>query len=169
MDRIARCYLSGLLAVGRCACRDADNAPDAVQEALLAATARLAQFRGEGSVKAWISSMVVNACRCQERGRKNDPSWNLPWQASTSVSQNSPDPREAAMRRGSQREVAAALDALPPQDRELFLLSQLQDLSGPELAQMFEKHPDAIRAQLTRIRRKLRTELAEVWAGWREP
>lgn len=51
--------------------RDPSSAPDAVQDARLTATERLSQFRGDGSVKAWVSKMVVNACRCQARGRKN--------------------------------------------------------------------------------------------------
>lgn len=166
MDRIVQCYMGYLLAVGRCACRDAEGAPDAVQDALLHATERLAQFRGDGSVKAWLSRMVVNACLCQARGRKNSPDWNQPLESVDLEIGNQSVPHEVS-RREFQEQITSALDTLSESDRELFLLSQLHETTAPELAALFKKSPDAIRAQLTRIRRKLRSELAETWDQWR--
>jgi RNA polymerase sigma-70 factor (ECF subfamily) len=165
MDRIAECYMGHLMAVGRCACRDESNAPDAVQEAFLAATERLSQFRGDGSVKAWMSKMVVNACRCHERGRKNDPSWNLPIDGSPMVAKEE-TPVDLVTRTEFLGEVSVALQTLSEEDRELFVLSQLQDISAPELGEVYGRSSEAIRARLTRIRRKLREKLSTVWDEW---
>lgn len=169
MARIADCYMGHLLAVGRCACRDTEGAPDAVQDALLAATEKLSQFRGDGSVKAWLSKMVVNACRCQERGRKNDPSWNRPMDLGEPPPAAGKSPREMLTSGETAAQVARALETLSAQERELFLLSQIQDATAPELAELYGREPGAIRAQLTRIRRKLRAELAPVWNAWNSP
>ncbi len=162
LTRIAECYLGYLLGVGRCACRDPDRAADAVQDALESAATRLDQYRGDGSVKAWLARMVVNACRCGERGRKNDPAWNHP------LSGDEPAARgDAAAERELSRLMAAALALLDDRDRDLFLLSQVDGATAPELAEIFGCTPDAVRARLTRIRRRLRRELEPVWADWR--
>ncbi len=63
-------------------------------------------------------------------------------------------------------QISSALESLSADDRELFLLIQLHDATGPELASLYEKSPEAIRARLTRIRRKLRSQLSETWELW---
>ena len=164
LDRIARCYFSYLMRVGRCACRDPASAPDAVQDALVSAAERAEQFRGDGSVKAWLSRMVVNACRCRERGRKNDPSWNRPLADTHTSARSGPEDSAALAELSSHLE--RAISSLKPDDRELFVLSQIDGASAPDLARAFDLSPDAVRARLTRIRRRLRVELGPVWREW---
>ncbi len=164
MDRIVQCYLDDLLGVGRCACRNPDRAPDAVHDALVSAMERLAQFRGDGSVKAWLSRMVVNACRCQERGRKNDPRWNRPLEDDRVEGGTTPD--ELAARAELVDRLARALGGLSEADRTLLLLSQVGDATAPELAEALSISPEAVRARLTRLRRRLRAELDDVWRAW---
>ena len=166
MDRVAQCYMGYLLAVGRCACRDEASATDAVQDALVQATEKLSQFRGDGSVKAWLSKMVVNACHCQARGRKNNPEWNQPFDETSSQGNSQETVVQQVGRKEFQAQISSALESLSADDRELFLLSQLHDATGPELASLYEKSPEAIRARLTRIRRKLRSQLSETWELW---
>lgn len=166
MDRVAQCYMGYLLAVGRCACRDEAGATDAVQDALVQATERLSQYRGDGSVKAWLSKMVVNACRCQARGRKNNPEWNQPFDETNSQGNSQETVTQQVGRKEFQAQISSALESLSADDRELFLLIQLHDATGPELASLYEKSPEAIRARLTRIRRKLRSQLSETWELW---
>src|SRR4051812_42134482 len=54
----------------RVACRmlgsDSD-ADDAVQDALVRCMHKVSEFRGDGSVRAWLLSAVVNTCRNQMR------------------------------------------------------------------------------------------------------
>jgi RNA polymerase sigma factor (sigma-70 family) len=167
MDRIAQCYMGYPLSVGLCACRDEASATDAVQDALVQATERLSQFRGDGSAKAWLSRMVVNACHCQARGRKNNSAWNQPFDDSLAATNSDETAAQHVGRKEFQAHISSALDSLSAEDRELFLLSQLHDTTGPELASLYEKSPEAIRARLTRMRRKLRVQLAETWDLWR--
>lgn len=70
LERMTRCYGSRLIAVGRAHCRDAERARDAVQDALLAATEHLDDFRGDGSLEGWLVRMVARACYRMRRGRK---------------------------------------------------------------------------------------------------
>lgn len=166
LEAIARCYLGELLGVGRCACRSAESAEDAVQEALLLAAERLDQFRGEGSVKAWLSRMVVNACRCQQRGRKNDPAWNRQLDEAAVVAAADAGPAERAAAAELAAHLARALASLGSEDRALFVASQLGGRSAADLGRELGISAVAVRARLTRIRRRLRAELAPVWQEW---
>lgn len=165
LERIARCYAAELLAVGRCSCRNAANAADAVQDALVTAAERLDQYRGDGPVVAWVSKMVVNACRCRERGRKNDAGWNQPLADGHRGAGRSPEETAAGA------ELAAALTGalakLPAEERNLFLLSHIDGVSAPALARAFSLSPDAVRARLSRTRRRLRRALGPLWRDWR--
>jgi RNA polymerase sigma-70 factor (ECF subfamily) len=73
LDALSRCYGARLLQVGQRRCRDADQAQDAVQDALLSAGEHLSDFRGEGSVEGWLVRLVTNACHRMRRGQKNNP------------------------------------------------------------------------------------------------
>lgn len=168
LDRIGRCYLDRMLGVGRCACRDADSARDAVQDALVAAAEHLDQFRGDGSVEAWLSRMVVNACRCNQRGRKNDPSWNRELDDADHRA-HIEGPADEAARRQLAFALARAVDALSPADRQLFIATQVDGLSAPDAALLIGISPAAVRARTMRIRRRLRAHLADLWRGWSEP
>lgn len=154
LDRIAHCYLDHLRRVGRCACRTAPDAEDAVQDALLSAHEHLDRYRGEGTVEAWLSRMVVNACRMRQRGRKNDPAWNRPLDGAPEP--HAEDMHECVARRALVERVAAALDDLPALDRQVFLMAEYEGHTAPAIAAHIDKTPDAVRARLTRIRRRLR-------------
>lgn len=161
MAEVAGCYLASLRGVARCACVDSASADDAVQDALVAAMTRLPRYRGEGSVEAWLAAMVVNACRARRRGRKNDPTWNLPLDEALPLRSAPAD--DCAARAQLLQQLAAALETLTPSDRALFLAAEHEGHTAPELAAASGVAPTAIRARLTRIRRRLRRELDEVW------
>lgn len=162
LERIAACYIGDLLGVGRCACRDPQSAPDAVHDALVSAAEKLDQFRGDGSVKAWLSRMVVNACRCRDRGRKNDPAWNRPLPDEPESEPAVDAPARAELRQHLDRALATLSDS----DHALFVASQIDEATAPELGRLFGISADAVRARLKRIRRRLRKALDPVWQEW---
>lgn len=159
-------YREYLLRVGRCACRTGDEAEDAVQEALLAAIVKWDQYRGDGTVRAWLSRMVVNACRCQARGRKADPSWNLPLDEGRGVA-GDVDPESAVAVEQLGAAIAAALDRLSGDDRLLLWMTAIDGASSAEVAEVLALRPDAVRARKARLRKRLREDLGAVWEAWR--
>jgi RNA polymerase sigma-70 factor (ECF subfamily) len=169
LERITRCYLDRMMGVGLCACRDAHSAEDAVQDAIVAAAQHLDQFRGDGSVEAWLSRMVVNACRCSQRGRKNDPRWNRALEHEGDDRDAADDPAQDVARRQLAAALVRAVDGLPPDDRHLFVATQIEGLSAPDAAARTGISSDAVRARLMRIRRRLRRQLEEVWRDWEPP
>lgn len=154
LDRIARCYGERLLAVGLRQCRLPVEAEDAVQDALLLAGEHLTDYRGEGSVEAWVSVMVSRACARMRRGRKNDPALHT---SAVEPPARRPDPEDLA----AQRElVGVVLAGLGPEDTRLLWMADVEGRKAPEIAALEGLSAAAVRARLSRARRRVRPQLA---------
>ncbi len=158
LDRMTRCFGERLISVGRRRCRNEEEAQDAVQDALLSAGTNLTSFRGDGSLEGWLVRMVANACHRMRRGRKNDPSLH-----DVDVQLvNNDSPEIAAAQNELSQAIGRALMRLPPKDRLVLLLAEGEGWTGPEIAREMNTSPGAIRTKLTRIRTKLRSEMADL-------
>ncbi len=161
LEHLTRCYGQRLMAVGRQRC--GQRGEDAVQDALLSAGQNLTQFRGDGSLEGWLVRLVTNACHRMRRGRKNDPSWHAPMDDARGLS-GGDAPDDDALRTQYAEALGAALLDLAPRDRMILLLSDAEDWRAPEIAEELDMTPGAVRTRLSRLRRGLRTRLADVWA-----
>jgi RNA polymerase sigma-70 factor, ECF subfamily len=146
LDALVRCQGARLLAVGRRHCRTVAEAEDAVQDALLAAGEHLDAYRGEAPLEAWVGRMVARACGRMRRGRKNDPALHA---VDAEVVAPCVDPALSA-------ELSRALGALSPADRVLLQLDA-EGWTSPEIAEALGLSADAVRARLSRARKKLVT------------
>jgi RNA polymerase sigma-70 factor (ECF subfamily) len=168
LENLTRCYGQRLIAVGRRHC--AERAEDAVQDALLNAGRNLASFRGEGSLEGWLVRLVANACHRMRRGRKNDPGRHASFDELPPVDLSlegaaSQSPEVRALQGEWARALGAALLELPAKDRMILLLSDAEDWKGPEIAAELGMTPEAVRTRLSRVRRRMRARLADVWGA----
>ena len=159
LDAVVHCYSARLVAVGRRCCRRPEDAEDAIQQALLDASRSLADYRGEGSPLAWLSTMVARRCRKQQRGQRNDLDRHVPIETAACTCA-APSPEEMAARAELTDRLEIALAEVRRSDRLLLILS-LEGWSSPELAEHFGTTPEAIRTRLSRLRRRLRHTLKE--------
>ena len=159
LERMTRCYGERLLSVGRRRCRSEEEAQDAVQDALLSAGIHLTSFRGDGSLEGWLVRMVINACHRMRRGRKNNPELHEPEIILTSFDDS---PEERAQQGEMAQALGQALMILNPRDRLILLLAEGEGWTGPEIAHEMNLSSGAVRTRLTRIRKRLREELATV-------
>jgi len=159
LDRITRCYGQRLLAAGGRYCRTHAEAEDAVQDALLIATSRLQDFRGDGSLEGWLVRIVASACRRMSRGRKNDARRH---DADTILASADATPYDASCRSELGQQLQQALLALSPHDRLVLLLAEVEGWTAPEIAAEFGLTPGAVRTRLTRLRQRMRSLLAPV-------
>lgn len=157
LDQLTRCQGERLLAVGRRYCRDEQDARDAVQDALVAASTHLAEFRGDGSAEGWVARMVARACGRIRRGRRNDPSLHVRDVEEVATEEN---PELLAGRAHIAEALGAALLALPPKDRAVLLLAEAEGWTGPEIAAELGVTANAVRTRLSRARREVRDRLA---------
>ena len=158
LDQLTRCQGERLLAVGRQYCRDEEDARDAVQEALLAAVQHLDSYRGEGPLEGWVIRMVARFCGRSRRGRKNDPSLH---DRDVELSSQALGPEEAAHLARMAGALGDALLLLSPMDRAVLLLAEAEGWTGPHIAAEIGASPEAVRARLSRARRRVRGALEE--------
>lgn len=156
LDRLTRCQGERLLAVGRRHCRTEEEARDAVQDALVSAATHLPDFRGEGALDGWVIRMIARACGRLRRGRKNDPALHA---VEVDLAAPDDDPEVAAGRARLATALGEVLLELDPMDRAVLLLAEAEGWTGPAIAAELGTTATAVRARLTRVRRKLRERL----------
>lgn len=130
---------------------DVQLAEDAVQETFIKAARTLDSFRGEASVKTWLTSIAVRTCCDMRRGfwfrrvdRRITPEM-LPDSAQDAAED------EAAL--------TIAVMNLPKKEREAILLYYYQDMNVSEIAQALGVTQPTVSYRLKRAREKLRQEL----------
>ena len=156
LDRMTRCFGDRLLWYGRRYCRSEEEAHDAVQDAMVAAGEHLQDYRGDGSLEGWLIRMVAHACNRMRRGRKNDPHLH---EVDVDLRDESDSP-EARTWRGEVAELLGeVLLELSPDDRLIVLLAEAEGWTGPQIAAETGLSHGAVRARLSRARKRLRSAL----------
>lgn len=161
LDAVTRCYGERLLAVGRRRC--AEDAGDAVQDALIEAHTHLGEVREPDKLEGWLVRLVQRACGRLRRGKKNDPTLHVSAETAALMDDAAHAPDLVTLRGEWAQALGEALLALAPTDRMILLLSEAEGWSGPEVARELGLTSEVVRARLSRIRRRLRTQLAPVW------
>jgi RNA polymerase sigma-70 factor, ECF subfamily len=137
--------------------RDHDGALDLVQDAFVAAYARLDSCRDASKFGIWIFQIVRNRCLdfLKQRRRRDVPL--------TAQHHPSTDGGPAAeFERTALREVLdGALAKLPDAQREAFLLKHVQDLTYEEMAQVVGASESALRMRVMRAREALQVLLGQ--------
>lgn len=147
---------------------DPHEAEDAVQDALMAAYRRADQYRGDAAVTTWLHRIVVNASLDRLR-RRSVRTWVPLPDESTGESPATlvddsrlADPRAAAESSETVREVRAALDTLPPDQRAAIVLVDLEGWSVEEAAQALDCPVGTVKSRCFRGRAKLAERLAHL-------
>ena len=128
-------------------------AEDAFQETFVRAWRHLSAFRGESSVKTWLSHIAVNVCRDMLR---------TPWlrmrRSVRSVEEMEHLPAPDATPR---HELMDAIRALPDKYREVIVLVYVQDMKLREAAAQLRLPVPTVSTRLRRARARLAQLLSE--------
>lgn len=126
-----------------------EELPDLLQEVFLVAHKKLPGFQGRGRVTTWLFSICHNVFRAARRRRREQP---LPDDQSN----------DAAAAGASREDVLSArqlLLALPEEQRVVFLLFELEGLSGDEIAEALSIPVGTVRSRLRLARESFRSAL----------
>lgn len=141
--------------------RDIADTSDLVQESMLETFKRLDAFepRGAGALQAYLRQALVNRLRNQLRRIGARP---VQTALESQLSDVGPSPLEAAIGRERLERYEAALDALPPEDRDV-IISRLEfGMSHQEVADALGKpSADAARKAAVRALERLMREMAD--------
>ncbi len=136
--------------------RDAE-ADDVAQEAFLRVWRQASGWRpGLARFDTWLHRVVLNLCTDRLRRRREISVAEPPEQTDPALSADRQIEREETALR-----VQAALNSLPPRQRDAIMLHTYQDLSNIETAQVLDISVEALESLLSRARRTLRSLLEE--------
>jgi RNA polymerase sigma-70 factor (ECF subfamily) len=151
-------------------CGHANDAEDAMQEALIKTFRHAAQIRDPGAFRPWLYRTVRNACLVGRRKRAHEPSHLESLDASDPGSGQAPahdprdlgrNPEQLAVRAQGDKAVRAALRDLPGPYRAVLFLREMEGLSTREVANVLEISEDNVKTRLHRARAALQTRLGE--------
>src|SRR6201995_493179 len=132
---------------------DPDEAADALQDAMVSAFRRAADFRGESAVTTWLHRIVVNASLDRLRRRAARPALSTGDEQGFGglVAQDGGPARASDTR----LDVNAALRLLPPQQRAALVLVDMLGFSVADTAAILDTSPARGRGAAARARRRL--------------
>jgi RNA polymerase sigma-70 factor, ECF subfamily len=109
---------------------------DVVQETFVVAYRRQRDFEGRSSLKTWLYGIVFNVVRAHRRelAAKNSTAQAEPGVDLDALADEADGPHETTAKREAARLVDEFLQSLNQDQRDVFVLSELEQLSAPEVA-----------------------------------
>jgi RNA polymerase sigma-70 factor (ECF subfamily) len=159
-EAVALPHLDAAYNLARWLMRNAADAEDVVQEAMLRALTYFSSFRGVNP-RGWLLQIVRNtayASRKLDRGMIPVPladEADGELSGGVEIADPGDDPEVALIRKSDRRQVDRLLAALPVDLREVLVLREIEELSYKEIAQITEAPIGTVMSRLWRARRLL--------------
>nr|WP_246330596.1 RNA polymerase sigma factor [Saccharopolyspora hordei] len=145
---------------------DRGDAEDVVQDAFITVWAQAGELVEPAALRAWLFQIARRKCLVllrTRRTRRTDLVWSVPEQRSVAGGAPLADPQRAAEAGAGVLELMRALAALPPPQREVWLLAEIDGLSYQEIGERVGAGEEAVRGRLFRAR----AALAGALRAWR--
>ncbi|MBC7797536.1 MAG: sigma-70 family RNA polymerase sigma factor [Pyrinomonadaceae bacterium] len=140
-----------------------EDARDAAQETFIAAYKNLKNFRGEAKVSSWLHRIAVNQCltkqrRTKVRGEVELDDENGDANKSFFVSSNK-SPAGKAEQRERIVNIRLAVNALPPELRQIIVMKEFEEMTFQEIAETLELPLSTVKSRLYTALKQLRMKL----------
>ncbi|MBM4279260.1 MAG: sigma-70 family RNA polymerase sigma factor [Deltaproteobacteria bacterium] len=166
LDALCRAMRPRLFRVALAVLRDADDADDVAQEALVRAVTRRLLFLGTGSVGGWMTRIALNLAKNRRRdGRRRAaivaqaPPSDLG--ARGAVASAPPRPDERLLDDEQRRRLRAALPTLPERQRDVMQLRAVAGLDFAAVAATLEITEANARMTFSLAKKKLQALVAD--------
>jgi RNA polymerase sigma-70 factor (ECF subfamily) len=165
-DEIVRLHQKRVYRVVLLLVKDRDASDTLTQECFLRAYQNLSQFRGECRIETWLIRIAVNLVRDHGKNRRASFWRRLVGLEGTDgnkvdISAPNPSPERVLLARSELPAVWSAVDALSRQQREVFLLRFVEELSLAEIAEALGMRVGSVKAQLFRGLGSVRKQMKE--------
>jgi RNA polymerase sigma-70 factor (ECF subfamily) len=153
--------------------RDAAEADEAVQDALVKAYSHLSTFREELPFEVWFTRILINGCLDRIKARTRRERWIVSMPESGAgerdfaerTAAHGPSPEDQVLARERRQRLAEALGKLPERQRSVFMLSHYEGCTSREVSAITGLNESTVRVHLFRAIRKLRGLLTEGSSG----
>jgi len=149
-------HLDAAFNLARWLMRNAADAEDVAQEALVRALTYFPGFRG-GNARGWLLQIVRNAAYASMKLNRGTAlvSSDAGEDESAKLADPGDDPEAALVKKQDRRLISRLLAALPVELREVLVLRELEELSYKEIAQIVDAPIGTVMSRLWRARRML--------------
>ena len=143
---------------------DPSRAEDLVQDTVLKAFRSWQQFQPGSNIRSWLFTILRNTFITSWRRRRREP---IPMDLATAEppatiwAVDVDDPEETFFARIVDAKVLETIDTLPDDFREVVVLSDVEDLSYPDIAGVLGIPVGTVKSRLFRARRQLPKALYE--------
>src|SRR5215471_8399627 len=154
-ERLYQLHGSRMKSMARNLLGTRSDAEDAVQDTFLKIQRSIATFRGQSSFLTWSFRILINTCydRRRSRMRKREVSQDEP-QAGESAPR--PEPRAPAAHPSLKLALERAVAQLTPQQRNVFLMYEVEGMRHSEIAGVLEISETASKNTLFQAKKNLR-------------
>ena len=142
---------------------------DVLQDVFVVVHRRLPEFEGRAGVRTWLARILVRVIQEHRRRfrRKEDHDALL----EDVEDPGATGPHEQVARKQAARLLETVLDAMPEDQRVVFVLAEIEHVTIPEIASALELSPNTVYSRLRLARREYERQVARLRArdGWRLP
>lgn len=144
-----------------------EDAKDATQDALIKVFKSISQYTGDAQFSTWLYRIVVNTCKDYLRKKANIKETSLEISSSEEdylmelPASETYEPEKQLERKTIQRKINTALDQLPPANKTVVVLRDIQGLSYEEISIIEDCSVGTVKSRINRGRKYLR-ELLQV-------
>lgn len=135
---------------------------DVVQDVFLVVHRKLETFEGRSSLRSWVFGITLRVVRDRRRTAKRKPEHAMDDDAA--LADPSSDPQRDALRREALHTLLKVLDSLSEEQREVFVLAELEELTAPEIADALAVNLNTVYSRLRAARKSFEAEAARVRA-----
>ena len=158
-EQIVMPHIDSAFNLARWIVRNRDDAEDVAQEAMLRALRFFATYNG-GDARAWLLQIVRNASfTWLEKNRPADLAAEFDEHVHTSAVAPIANPESLAIAASDRTRLQRALESLPPKQREVIVLRELEGCSYKEIAAITEIPIGTVMSALSRARAQLQSAL----------
>jgi RNA polymerase sigma-70 factor (ECF subfamily) len=161
-EQIVACFSDRLSNFAKYYCRDDNLGKDAFQEAMISTMTYLDTYRGDSPIEPWLRRIVTSACSRLRRGKKNDPSINIPIEPGEKgpiLADASPNQELRFLIAERMELVYKEIDKLKEPNRSLLMLHDVKEVPISTLMEQFDMSEEAVKSRLKRSRATVRTQL----------
>ena len=154
-EHVPRVYRFALRLTG-----DRHQAEDLTQETFLRAWRGRKRLRDPDALRLWLFKIAVNVWRDRTRRARRAP---RPTDASLDDREGpAVSPVEQAAQHEEAARALAAIDSLPPRQREVLYLCACEELSIGQIAEVLQVSPEAVKSSLSLARKGMRCKLGDL-------
>lgn len=135
---------------------DEDKAKDIVQDTMVAIWQKIRKIKSVEGYKSWMYRIVVNKCYDELRKMKRHPEFTADDNTWALISNKiSEGPSSDLENKETARIIKLLTDRLSPKQKAVFVLSDLEDMSGDEISEITGMSKSGIKSNLHYARKNI--------------